>query len=125
VKKLRLLVLTGLLLGCVAAWLWLAWLDRSGREEPYSLVEDGLYVGRAVPEPPPGTRAVVNLCDAEDRYSVEATLWEPILDDNNAPDLDWLRRVVEFVADRRRAGPRRSSTAPPAPAAAVWSSPPI
>jgi hypothetical protein len=96
------LVLT--LLACVGVWLWLLVLEDSYREEPYTLIEDGLYVGAAVPEPPPGTKAVLNLCDRRDPYQVDAVLWEPIPDGGKAPDLDWLWRVVKFVGDQRREG---------------------
>src|SRR5437899_390003 len=92
------------LLACVGAWLGLLWLERSYREEPYTLIEEGLYVGSSISEPPPGTRAVVNLCGREDVYQVDACLWEPILDGGKAPSLEWLRRVVEFVEEQRRAG---------------------
>jgi hypothetical protein len=96
--------LTALLLGSLVAWLWLVGLERSSREEPYSLIEDGLYVGTSVPEPPPGTRAVVNLCGQKDSYTVDACLWEPIFAGDEDPDVEWLRRVVEFIATQRRAG---------------------
>jgi len=103
-KRLRRWLLVAILLGCVGAWLGLLWLERSYREEPYSLVEDGLYIGSAVPEPPSRTKAVVNLCGHKDAYPVEAYLWEPILEGGEDPDVAWLRRVVEFMATQRRAG---------------------
>jgi hypothetical protein len=86
--------------------LWLQWLERSYRDEPYSLIEDGLYVGGSVAEPPPGTQAVVNLCGHRDRYAVEAELWEPICEGKTEPDLDWLKRVVRFIDDEQRASGR-------------------
>jgi hypothetical protein len=92
------------LLACVGVWLWLLALEDSYREEPYTLIEDGLYVGASVPNPPAGTKAVLNLCDRRDPYQVDAALWEPISDGGKAPDLDWLRRGVQFVGERRRAG---------------------
>jgi hypothetical protein len=98
----RFLVLA--LLCCVAAWLWVLKLQSGSLEEPYTQIEDGLYVGAAVPEPPPGTRAVVNLCYQKDHYQVESCLWDPILDAGRAPDLVWLRRVVEFIDSQRRDG---------------------
>ena len=55
-------------------------------------------------EPPPGTRAVLNLCDANDPYQVEVCLWEPIRDGGEAPSIDWLRRMVEFIDTQRQAG---------------------
>src|SRR5438128_8334524 len=95
--------LLALLLAAVVAWLGLLWLEHSQAPRPYTRIEDGLYLGEATPAPPPGTKAVVNLCEREDRYQVEHTLWEPI-DGGRAPDLAWLRRVVEFIHTRRQAG---------------------
>ena len=74
----------------LGVWLWLSWLERSFREEPYSLIEDGLYLGSSVPEPPPGTKAVLNLCGRKDSYAVDSVLWEPILAGGTDPDLAWL-----------------------------------
>jgi hypothetical protein len=92
------------ILGLAGLWLWLVKLERSYRDEPYSLIEDGLYVGRAVAEAPPGTRAVVNVCDLKDRYEVDHLFWEPIVDGWPPPSINWLRRVVEFIDTQRRAG---------------------
>ena len=97
-------VLAILLLASVGAWLWLTWLERSQREQPYSRIEDGLYVGGAVAEPPPGTTSVLNLCGKEDPYRADAHLWEPVLEGGKEPDLAWLRRMVEFVATQRHKG---------------------
>jgi hypothetical protein len=56
-----------LLLGCLVAWLVLWWLERSYEPGPnYALIEEGLYMGGKVAAPPPGTRAVLNLCEDED-----------------------------------------------------------
>ena len=77
-KRLRLNLLLAVLAASLGVWLWLLWLERSYREAPYSLIEEGLYVGRYVSEPPPGTEAVVNLCESEDSYQVGVCLWEPI-----------------------------------------------
>lgn len=94
------LLFTGL-----GAWLWLGQLEQSYQQPPYSLIEDGLYLGSSVREPPPGTQAVVNLCGREDPYTVEARLWEPILEGGEQePDLPWLKRVVAFIAEQRAAG---------------------
>jgi hypothetical protein len=102
---LRRRLLVAVLLICLAAWLGLLWLEDSYRERPYARIEEGLYLGESVSKPPPGTRAVVNLCGREDPYAVEALLWEPILEARKPePDLEWLRRVVGFIADQRRAG---------------------
>lgn len=79
--------------------------DRLTREPPnYSRVEDGLWVGGYVPEPPAGVGAVLNLCEAEDPYRAAVHRWEPIADAEPAPDLDWLRRQVAFIAEQRAAG---------------------
>jgi protein-tyrosine phosphatase len=57
-----------------------------------------------VDAPPPGTRAVLNLCELEDAYTVEAYRWEPIRDAEPAPSLDWLRRQVDFLREQHDAG---------------------
>ncbi len=85
------------------AWLVLLWVGGS-YDRPYALVEDGLYVGSAVDDPPPGTRAVVNLCGRPDPYPAEESLWEPVSEGGQEPSLDWLRRVVGFIARQRHAG---------------------
>jgi hypothetical protein len=69
----------------------------------FSLIEDGLYLGGAVAEPPPGTQAVLNLCDQADSYQCEVQLWEPIPDKAPAPSLDWLRRMVDFIDQQQTA----------------------
>jgi Dual specificity phosphatase, catalytic domain len=75
------------------------------REEPnYSRIEEGLYLGGYVREPPPGTRAVLNLCETADRYHGEVHVWEPIRDAEPAPDIDWLRRMVKWMDQRRQSG---------------------
>jgi protein-tyrosine phosphatase len=80
-------------------------VDHLTRERPnYSQVEDGLYLGGRVPAPPPGTRAVLNLCRVEDPYQAEVHRWVPIPDAEPAPALDWLRQQVEFIDAQRRAG---------------------
>jgi hypothetical protein len=79
-------------------------VNRLTREGPnYSLIEDGFYLGGRVAEPPPGTRAVLNLCELEDAYRTENHRWQPINDGEPAPSLDWLREQVEFVDAQRRA----------------------
>ncbi len=70
----------------------------------YSQVEDGLYMGGSVKEPPPGTRAVLNLCEIEDPYHFEGDPWPKIPDAAPAPSIDWLRTQVAFVDSKRRAG---------------------
>lgn len=84
--------------------LWLLWRESSDREKNYSLIEEGLYVGGVVAEPPPGTQAVLNLCGKEEHYSDIVYCWEPILEGGAEPDLAWLKRMVGFVEVQRRAG---------------------
>lgn len=75
------------------------------RESPnYSRIEEGIWLGGHVPEPPPGTQAVLNLCEREDAYKVESQKWEPIRDAAPAPSLDWLRDQVGFIESERAAG---------------------
>jgi hypothetical protein len=89
----------------LAVWSYLWFIERSSpQRESYSFIEDNLYVGPCVGEPPPGTKAVVNLIESQDAYDAEETLWEPIKDAAPAPSLDWLKQVVEFVDAQRRKG---------------------
>ena len=73
-------------------------------EKNYTRIEDGLYLGGLVSEPPPGTRAVLNVCGIEDRYQAEVHSWAPIPDAAPAPSLDWLREQVAFIDTQRRTG---------------------
>lgn len=78
--------------------------QRIARESPnYSQIEDGVWMGGSVMAPPPGTQAVLNLCEIEDPYQVEFHKWSPIRDAAPAPSLDWLREQVEFIEAQRRA----------------------
>lgn len=70
----------------------------------YSQIEDGLYLGGILSEPPKGVRAVLNVCETRDPYRAEFHLWEPIGDLGPAPDLDWLRAQVQFIDKHMRAG---------------------
>jgi protein-tyrosine phosphatase len=80
-------------------------VDWQTRELPnYTRIEDGLYLGGCVPEPPSGTRAVLNLCEFDDSYRPEVYRWRAIPDAAPAPTLDWLRQQVEFIDEQRRAG---------------------
>ena len=80
-------------------------VDRLTREPPnYAEVEPGLWLGGYVPEPPPGTRAVLNLCESEDSYRVESHRWEPIRDAEPVPSLEWLREQVRFIESERATG---------------------
>jgi len=99
----------GLLIGVVAAALAVLGIhlavDWFNREPPnYSQIEDGLYLGGYVPEPPRNTQAVLNLCEVTDPYKVVAHRWEPIRDAEPVPSLDWLREQVEFIETEREAG---------------------
>ena len=93
----------GVLLVSTGGGLCLLWLQQLAKEQPYAAIEDGLYVGASVKSPPPGTSAVLNLCHQQDAYSVDHMLWEPI-DGGQAPSIDWLRRVVNFIDVQRQAG---------------------
>lgn len=96
-----LLIVTGLLAVAVAYF----GVDWYTREAPnYSKIEDGVWLGGRVAEPPPGTQAVLNLCEADDGYRVESHRWEPIHDTEPAPTLDWLRSQVAFIESERAAG---------------------
>lgn len=97
-----------LVLVCLAgagAWSILAGLERaySDAEPNYALIEDGLYMGGLVRRPPPGTRAVLNLCERANSYGAEQLLWQPIRDAEPAPSIDWLKCMVEFVDAQRQA----------------------
>src|SRR5260221_9221283 len=98
-KLTRLRVLTALLLASVVGFALLFWLKQTYLDEGanYSRIEDGLYIGGHVKHPPRRTRAVLNLCEVEDPYRCDVHLWEPIPDAGPAPELAWLRRMVEFV----------------------------
>lgn len=103
----RFTILVVLLAGVIAAWLIALGVVRLyGPEEDYTQIEDGLYMGGFVEEPPPGTRAVLNLNVWPDSYRCEIQRHEPIRDAAAAPSLDWLREMVDFVrmqqADRRQ-----------------------
>ena len=80
-------------------------VDQLTRPEPnYTLLDEGLYIGGFVNQPPPRTAAVLNLCETADPYQAEVYVWQPIRDGAPAPDLDWLRRQIEFIDAQCRAG---------------------
>jgi hypothetical protein len=96
------LILLLLIIGAAAVNLG---IGLRNREPPnWSKMEDGLYLGGRVLEPPPGTDAVLNLNEIEDPYRAETHRWEPIRDSAPAPSIDWLREQVEFVEAERAAG---------------------
>jgi hypothetical protein len=103
-KRTLCAVLPVVLLAAVGVWLGALWLARSYDDSPHSLIEEGLYVGRYAPSPPPGTTAVVNLCESKDPYEVEVCLWEPMRDAPPAPAIEWLARVATFIETQRQAG---------------------
>ena len=79
--------------------------ERMTRESPnYSKIEEGLWLGGYVPAPPPGSQAILNLCEVEDPYHVESQRWEPIRDAEPAPSIDWLREQVGFIETECAAG---------------------
>jgi hypothetical protein len=79
-------------------------VDHFTREPPnYSQIEDGLWLGGYVSDPPPGTQAILNLCEAKDEYQVPFHRWQPIRDAEPAPSLDWLRSQVAFIESERSA----------------------
>jgi hypothetical protein len=82
-------------------------VERATSEEPnYTRIEDGLYQGGYVSSPPWRTRAVLNLCESPDPYSVDVHVWEPISDAAPAPSIAWLRERTEWITAQRQAGRR-------------------
>jgi hypothetical protein len=104
VRRHRIIIVAGLLLTFAGALLSLLLLEQSYHEPNYSLIEDGLYMGGLVDAPPRGTQAVLNLCETTDSYACGNDLWEPIHDGAPAPNVAWLRKMVEYVDGRRKAG---------------------
>jgi len=104
-RRLWIVALVTTVLGGAGAGLALHW-SRPAEPEPFSKIEEGLYLGGSVERPPQGTQAVVNLCGRPDPYQVGPSLWEPMYEDGKgkAPTLDLLRRVVGFIDEQRRAG---------------------
>lgn len=103
-KVTRLRILVALLIGLAAAWAILVGIERLHREpENYTLIEDGLWMGGNTELPPPGTRAVLNLCEFEDPYECEVHAWVKVRD-AKAPSIAWLQEQVEFIETQRGAG---------------------
>lgn len=69
----------------------------------WSKIEDGLFLGGFVETPPPGVKAVLNVCELENKYGAEFSKFSPIRDAAPAPSLDWLRQQVAFVETHRKA----------------------
>lgn len=103
-KLTRPRVLVLLLLFHLGAWAALLGAGRIFESPNYSLIEKGLYLGGFVDKPPPRTSAVLNLCELKNRYTVEVLRWEPVPDREPAPDLAWLRRMVDFLDEQKAAG---------------------
>jgi hypothetical protein len=76
----------------------------TGEGPNYTLIRDGLYLGGYVKAPPPGTKAVLNLCRVKDPYKAEIHVWEPIKDTTPAPSIAWLKKQVKFIEEQRQAG---------------------
>jgi hypothetical protein len=72
----------------------------------YSLIETALYQGGLVPEPPPGTQEVINLCESLDQYqgAIPSYHWVPIADAAPAPSLNWLKEMVGTIDAGRQHG---------------------
>jgi hypothetical protein len=75
----------------------------TGEGPNYTLIRDKLYMGGYVKTPPPGTKAVLNLCRIADPYKVESHVWEKIKDTTPAPSIDWLKKQVKFIDEQRLA----------------------
>jgi len=77
----------------------------AAQEKPnYDRILPDLYLGGHVLKPPPGTRAVLNLCETDDPYKVPVYRWEPIFDVEPAPSIEWLKKQVDFIDAQRKAG---------------------
>jgi hypothetical protein len=51
-------------------------VDRFSGESPnYTRIDEGLWLGGFVAEPPPGTSAVLNLCETDDPFQTEVHRW--------------------------------------------------
>jgi hypothetical protein len=75
------------------------------RNSNWTEIEDGLAMGGFLDRLPPGTDAVLNLCENRDEYESAAPVhqWEAIQDAAPAPSIEWLRQRVAFVDEQRRA----------------------
>jgi hypothetical protein len=102
VKRPYVLVVAAALL---LALLGLYLVERAYDEGPnYTEIEAGLWLGGYGAAPPPGVRAVLNLCETEDGYRAEEHRWQPIADAAPAPSLDWLREQADWIDRQRREG---------------------
>ena len=100
--KLKLVAVALAILGIVGVRIGAEWYSREPAN--YSRIEEGLWLGGYVSEPPTGTQAVLNLCETEDAYRADHHRWEPIRDAEPAPSLEWLGEQVAFIESSRAAG---------------------
>ncbi|MBI2807712.1 MAG: dual specificity protein phosphatase family protein [Planctomycetes bacterium] len=105
-KTARRLILIAPLLAGLVIWFALWQLEKHYEKqyagiEHYTQIEDGLYLGGNLTEPPPGTQAVLNLCEHDDPYWCDVYLWKPIRDSTPAPKIEWLAEQVDFVEKQR------------------------
>jgi hypothetical protein len=73
-------------------------------DDNFTLIEPGLYMGGWISKPPPDVKAVLNLCELEDPYKADNHRWMMIPDAEPAPPLDWIRKAVDYVTERRKEG---------------------
>jgi hypothetical protein len=91
------------ILFCSAASAFL--VARFTRHPPtYTEIEPGLFLGGYLFSPPPGVRAVLNVCKTEDCYRAEVHRWQPIRNAEPGPTLDWVRVQIDFIDAQRRSG---------------------
>lgn len=67
----------------------------------YTRLEEGLWLGGSVENPPPDVDAVLNLCEKEDSYKVDVYRWQPIKENSPSLGVDWLREQVKFIEVER------------------------
>jgi hypothetical protein len=104
-KTTRRSLLILLLVACIGCWLILLALESIYSEKgEFDEIEPGHFMGGYAMVPPPGTEAVLNLCEVEDSYRCEAHVWEPIRDAAPAPTIAWLAKQVEFIETQQAAG---------------------
>ena len=93
-----------LLASWLGARLLLAALEHHHSEdENYSRIEDGLYMGGNSIELPPGTNAVLNLCEYKDLYECDIHVWDKIRDSAPAPDIAWLKQKADWIDEQQHA----------------------
>ena len=71
-------------------------------KEDFALIEKNLYMGGLVKAPPPGTKAVLNLCEQQDSYACDVQFWKPIHDGQPVPSGDWLRDAVDIIDQQQK-----------------------